>query len=1227
MIYYWKGAKGGQNLLVEFKQEISDLINNRYNSSDLEKLKSSSKNIIYSYRINYSDRLLFTTVNGYLYVIEHIPNHDYQKSRFLKSGVLRNYLQKHAENDEPLFFALDEDEQLDLLVCESEFQLASKGFDQYNRQFISLSGTQSDHIETASLPLVLHGAAGSGKTYMSFSMLQQNLEPTSDEIKRCLYITKERELASSMRDNWQDSFLPGLEESEGFIEFKTYEELLADFGIHNIVSRDHFSQWFLSLKNIGSLPIDAEEEYYQEFRICAALNRREYEVLGERQSTIPRGEGRKVLYDLYQQYINYLDGCIDASLFNPLVGVEAYYDFIVVDEANRLSLIQNLTLANLAKDKAIVYCLDALQNVEEICSTRNLLEAKLRDFSISSITLNQTYRCSKQVSYALDTILNNNRIILGGKLDKDEALEMAVYDEAEDGEVYRFSPAQIMDESHWLYERAKSTQFAVVTTEHYLDEARDKFKTGLVFTPKQIQGQEFHTIVVYKLLSNSKSKKILKPFRKIFEEDTAAPKNRSKNKTNSPNGKWAHEIYTACSRAKHTLAVIDEDNIYWKKLRLNSSKTNMTPVTLEPSSKEDWEKMAIEQQRFNNLEIAETINSRLLSEMKSLSVESNSVICQPIHYDEKLSLDLHKMIKSRQLRKVRRLLNDPAVDVNIMDPNDKKMTPIIRAVTDGNLEMVKLLLTLGDRIKLDATQEYGITPLQIAASKGFYEIVEVLLQVHEKIGLNQPNIENGPTALMFSACERHSKIADLIINTPGCDLNVQESEGNTALIMATSNSEVKIVKSLIEAGCDLNLVNKSGDTALMMAVKAENKEIIQLLLDQKQKLELNARGESGLNALMLACQFNFVEIVNLLLAQPGINVNQRNYENGPTAILVAASEGNLQIAQALIGAGADVDMQDKKGCTALMVAAANDHVAVAQLLINVGANINLTDNERHTALIFACRNNHVNTVEVIVSNPKCDPNFMDEEGKTALISAVDNNNLEVTQLLIQYGQNLNLDKKAKDIGPTALLYAVYHGNMSIVKVLIEAGSNVNTSDHADHTALMIAFREEHNDIARFLLENVTDIKANMKNSYGNTALSFLIEQDPIDRSLLSVLLKKEGVIQMVLTCEYQAKDSILESYPDLVSVLIELRELSWHELKNYHDTDLPDVAYKQFLREIYESTSEGNKFHELHKVFFKTITHSGFFPLHQNELVTEIKEYIESCCDMYEDNATEGYHS
>jgi ankyrin repeat protein len=57
--------------------------------------------------------------------------------------------------------------------------------------------------------------------------------------------------------------------------------------------------------------------------------------------------------------------------------------------------------------------------------------------------------------------------------------------------------------------------------------------------------------------------------------------------------------------------------------------------------------------------------------------------------------------------------------------------------------------------------------------------------------------------------------------------------------------------------------------------------------------------------------------------------------------MMASKEGYTATVQALIGAGADLNLQDNDGWTALMLAAAKDHTATVQALIGAGAALNL----------------------------------------------------------------------------------------------------------------------------------------------------------------------------------------------------------------------------------------------------------------------------------------------
>src|SRR6185369_4171860 len=72
-----------------------------------------------------------------------------------------------------------------------------------------------------------------------------------------------------------------------------------------------------------------------------------------------------------------------------------------------------------------------------------------------------------------------------------------------------------------------------------------------------------------------------------------------------------------------------------------------------------------------------------------------------------------------------------------------------------------------------------------------------------------------------------------------------------------------------------------------------------------------------------------------------------------TALMYAAREGAAQAAQALLEAGASVNLTDPDGTSALLFAIINGHYDTAAVLANRGADPNLGDNAGMAALSAA----------------------------------------------------------------------------------------------------------------------------------------------------------------------------------------------------------------------------------------------------------------------------------
>mmetsp|Transcript_50394 Transcript_50394/g.156225 ORF Transcript_50394/g.156225 Transcript_50394/m.156225 type:complete len:193 (+) Transcript_50394:62-640(+) len=89
-----------------------------------------------------------------------------------------------------------------------------------------------------------------------------------------------------------------------------------------------------------------------------------------------------------------------------------------------------------------------------------------------------------------------------------------------------------------------------------------------------------------------------------------------------------------------------------------------------------------------------------------------------------------------------------------------------------------------------------------------------------------------------------------------------------------------------------------------------------------------------------------------------------------TALMFAAANGNVDIAEVLLEAGAKVNAsQPPAGDTALMMAAVCGFKAVAEVLLEARADPSITSSEGNTALEFAERSGHRGVIRLLGGKP------------------------------------------------------------------------------------------------------------------------------------------------------------------------------------------------------------------------------------------------------------------
>ncbi|MET1113895.1 MAG: ankyrin repeat domain-containing protein [Comamonas sp.] len=506
---------------------------------------------------------------------------------------------------------------------------------------------------------------------------------------------------------------------------------------------------------------------------------------------------------------------------------------------------------------------------------------------------------------------------------------------------------------------------------------------------------------------------------------------------------------------------------------------------------------------------------------------------------------------------------------NIEAVNPAGYTALMVAMHSNRLQSVTALLASG--ANPNALTPLG-HPLQMAAERGWSDIVSALV----KFGANlHPDGTALVPALMAAAVNGHLNVVAVLARTAGVDIDAN-------LRFAAANGMANAVVALLGAGADPNaLDNDSGYTALSAAALSGHIAVVNLLVRAGADIDTdflraaesgsvemtialvkaganpNATNAAGFTAFMLAAKNGHVAVVTALkhagvdidvylffaaeqgaapmvafLARAGGDVNVADAD-GVTALMRAARNGDIDVVNALVQAGADVDgslpMAEHNGnagtapglirlqvgadivvvngFTALMLAALYGHPAVVAALRNAGADMD-------TDLFLAADAGMVRIVAALV-RAGADVNVADDVGITALMGAAIGGHIDVVNLLIQAGaqvqERLPMAERQGNAGAaegsiqvqmeagtvavngfTALMLAALHGHPAVVALLRHAGADIDGDLH-------VAVSQGNVPVVQALVRAGANIEA--AEAAARTALAAQGEEAPLGSAL------------------------------------------------------------------------------------------------------------------------------
>ncbi len=453
------------------------------------------------------------------------------------------------------------------------------------------------------------------------------------------------------------------------------------------------------------------------------------------------------------------------------------------------------------------------------------------------------------------------------------------------------------------------------------------------------------------------------------------------------------------------------------------------------------------------------------------------------------------------------------VIVRGMEPENKVISALAlhTAAAQGDIVAVQRLLDSGAEV--NAVNEYGQTPLHLAAKKGDEGVMRLLLGI-PGIEVNFPD-EEGRTFLYLAAENGNEKMIKVLLKVSGIDVNASNKEGNSPLGIAVEKGHEEVVRLLLKApDIKINAANKYGETPLHRAAEKGHVEVVKLLLrapaiavnvptKEGMKPEHWFLDVNGIAPLHCAVENGHVEVVKLLLAAPGIEVNLPT-KKGSTPLHRAVAKDQVEVMKLLLAAsGIEVNARDEDGRTPLHSAGGTNAVAKT-LLATSGINVNAQDKKGWTPLHYAAYNDN-DVIETLLGVAEIDVNSADVEGLTSLHCAAQSGRKTAVKMLTDAPKiNINaLDKNER----TPLHKAAEHGHEAVVKILLSApGITINTVDKEGWTPLHWASRKGFAPVVKALLF-ASGIDFNAKTRNGMTALhlaAVLFGHKEVTKALLAV---------------------------------------------------------------------------------------------------------------------------
>ena len=249
---------------------------------------------------------------------------------------------------------------------------------------------------------------------------------------------------------------------------------------------------------------------------------------------------------------------------------------------------------------------------------------------------------------------------------------------------------------------------------------------------------------------------------------------------------------------------------------------------------------------------------------------------------------------------------------------------------------------------------------------------------------------------LAAALNSNPSVVGVLIGA-GADLTAWSENGLTSLdLAALENGNPDIIDALVRAGTDPKVRSECGSYALDYAVSNNNPTVVTALLlagyeVRTREVRIQFGSCEALNDVSLYHPLVYMTLMDFFLAGIAGSVDsevdpegEQDYSHLPHLHIAAALNGNPEVINTLLEAGADPKVRSENGFSPLHFAATtNFNPAVVKTLVKAGADPNARSENGFTPLHFAVASGQDFSVPMIAAlrDVGADPKIPNDEGK------------------------------------------------------------------------------------------------------------------------------------------------------------------------------------------------------------------------------------------------------